>query len=359
MIGLLGPERGFYRAPPDEKGGGARGGDDLASLVAPNIKRIDGEALGKLAERSRTELDADRAQPGRVNPWNLVNLFQGQLISRTKVPAIATALTAVLYTYVQNFGGGFSVPFEITGTFLTVTGLATAFRMGESTNRYNEGWKIWDDLGTTAKNLGREILNRVEVSGSEEARGLGADVIRLLQMFPISVGYHLQDKINSDVAKELNAILKRTQNKLDKGEILPQAILSEIDKRIVRLRVIGALNEHESVSLSGLVRTLNGCYDSCERIRQNPVPPRYTQAFSALLGLNSLTLITTSFGGASLLSNVAGGLLGYFFWWFNAASQELEEPFGKDIHDIPTGFLISDIVRNLDQALYENQEVKA
>ena len=95
---------------------------------------------------------------------------------------------------------------------------------------------------------------------------------------------------------------------------------------------------------------------ACERIRTSPIPLSYTLHLKRIL---LVYLLTLPFGFVSDLAwySVPASMLVFFtLVGIEAIGEEIEEPFGTDLNDLPFDNILEDIERDVNELLDEKGE---
>jgi putative membrane protein len=91
---------------------------------------------------------------------------------------------------------------------------------------------------------------------------------------------------------------------------------------------------------------------ACERIKNTPIPYSYTMYFKQFIFLYVITLpfafVTTS--GFITIPIVV--IITFVLLSVELIAEEIEDPFGKDVNDLPTDELSAKIKENVIEILY-------
>ena len=90
---------------------------------------------------------------------------------------------------------------------------------------------------------------------------------------------------------------------------------------------------------------------ACERIKKTPIPYSYTMYIKKFIFIYIITLpfgFITTFGYFTIPTVI---LISYILLSVELIAEEIEDPFGKDINDLPTDELSDKIKANIHEIL--------
>ena len=92
---------------------------------------------------------------------------------------------------------------------------------------------------------------------------------------------------------------------------------------------------------------------ACERIKSTPIPSSYTVLIHRIVALYTFSLPFGIVDAVGIATPVVVAIIAYAFFGLDAVGEEIEEPFGTDINDLPLSTLSRMIEINLRQTLGE------
>ena len=134
---------------------------------------------------------------------------------------------------------------------------------------------------------------------------------------------------------------------------VPDAILTLVGQECSKLVQRDIVTEWRYTLLEARLVSLSGVQAACERINTTPLPFAYTLLLHRTAYLFCLLL---PFGLAGLLgwaTPLLSAVVSYTFFGLDALGDELEDPFGFDVNDLPLTALVRTVERDLLAALGE------
>ena len=292
--------------------------------------------------------------------WKQIFTLRGTPIARiwprlTLVTLVATAET-VYHHYSPEPAFGLSpIPFSLIAVAL---GIFLGFRNNTSYDRFWEGRKLWGRLVNTTRSTARQI--QMMIGPHQEAPGVTPEQAELhrtlvyrIIAYVHALRLHLRD---TDDLDELKGLLPDDERLALKGQLnRPLAILRELGAQIRDEWRRDRVHPMHLPSLEASLTTLTDIQGACERIKSTPIPSSYTVLIHRIVAVYVFALpfgLVESIGAAT---PVVVAIIGYAFFGLDAVGEEIEEPFGKDINDLPLSTLSRMIEINLRQTLGETE----
>ncbi|MFO0677567.1 MAG: bestrophin family ion channel [Polyangiaceae bacterium] len=289
--------------------------------------------------------------------WLSVVLRFGPRIAPIVYPrVIATTLLASLVTFVHQRYEQFHwsltvVPFTLLGLPL---GIFLGFRNTASYDRFWEGRKLWGALVNTTRTLTRQVLTLVDPSSSHPAEVVRATQERIVRA-TIAYAHALRMALRSDTSWEkLGEFLPpETIAKLAEERNVPYGISQRIAEQIRDLRVGGCVHPMHAPVFEQSLATLTDIQGGCERIANTPIPFSYAVVIHRIVALYCVLLPLGIADTVAMLTPAVVLFVSYALFTLDAIGDELEDPFGHDVNDLPLHAICVTIETNLRQRLGE------
>lgn len=276
-----------------------------------------------------------------------------------------------------------------------VVAFAVSFRSSTAYERYMEGRRYWHSLTTTSRNLGRLIwFNMIERTDEEDPQRPMKDlmgkltVINLIVAFSVALKYRLRFEPAVDYPdlqyligplRNTTMASKADQSKLKHkkttivqqvGEYLgltfalqnPRKLIKDSDENL------GNLPHEILTNLCGLLeksmadrqilfnhrliwndtRTMTDILSGMERILNTPLPRAYTISISQITWAYIMCLPFQLIKRLDWVTIPATMLAAYIILGIALIGQEIENPFGNDVNDLPLEAYCSEIRTDLD-----------
>jgi putative membrane protein len=287
----------------------------------------------------------------------LVLTYRGSALQRIKGRLSAVFLVALAVTVAaESFG---LVKPTITLTPFTLVGLALSiflgFRNNTSYDRFWEGRRLFGALVNVTRSFARQCQLYI-VARESEAQARVRNIQRELTQRTIAYAHalrmHLREGIEWDElaaflpAEEL-AVLREQRN-------VPLAILNGTAHW---LRAAWQAGHVETLHVPELERALGQLTDiqgGCERIRSTPIPHSYTVLIHSIVACYCFALPFGLVESLHLWTPAVVLIVAYAFLGLDAVGDEIENPFGLDLNDLPLSALTRMVEVNLRQTLGDN-----
>ena len=296
--------------------------------------------------------------------------IRGSSLTRTWGKLVLVTLFAGVVTYLHETYGYLHTnltvtPFSLIGLAL---GIFLGFRNNTSYDRFWEGRKLWGRVVNASRTFTRQILTLVGPSGASvayrykmnddgtvdaEVRALHERLIRRLIAYVHALRLHLRGQREVDELAEF----------LDDDELAE--LVDESNRPIALLQRMGAelrtawdrglIHEMHLPVLEASMTELAGVQGGCERIKATPIPFSYNILLHRIVFVYCFTLPLglVSIEGLGQFTPIVVLLVSYAFFGLDAVGDEIEDPFGEDVNDLPLSTITRMIEINLKERLGE------
>lgn len=246
-------------------------------------------------------------------------------------------------------------PHEFPGTTAVhsllgvVLGLFLVFRVNSAYDRWWEGRRMWGGLVNSTRNLALKLNAFIGTENHEER----AYFARMIPNFVFAMKEHLRtgvqfselegpdDKFPDD--KFFDA-LKKVKHK-------PNRIAGFLYERVNALYKKGSITGDHMINLDKELKDLIDLIGACERIKNTPIPYSYSMFIKKFI---FIYLITLPFGFVTTFEYFTIGtvvLVSYLILSVELIAEEIEDPFGRDINDLPVDEIAGRIRENVKEIL--------
>jgi len=318
--------------------------------------------------------------------------MHGSVLPRMIPPLILIGIWSTAITCISKFVYELGVNTVLLTVLGFVVGLALSFRSTTAYERYSDGRKSWATLSVQARNLARFFWVHID----ERSGDLGKEdllskltAINLILAFAVALKHKLRfepyahypdlnylishldtfakssyDPVacttkpktpwktageylgipfaNSNPRKALKRATKPTGN-------LPLEILTYLSCYVEEVTANGTLkNPIVSGQIMSAISNLTETMSGAERVLTTPLPAGYNILFSQIVLLYVYLLpfqLYPSLGWITIPGTIAGA---YIIIGMAVIGNELEDPFGNDVNDLPLDSYCSELGRELD-----------
>lgn len=274
--------------------------------------------------------------------WDVLFTLKGSIARAIAIRLATITLFAALVTWLGQarpdlFRAFSAAPFTLIGLSLSIF---MSFRNNACYDRWWEGRKQWGAIIAETRSLIRETDH---LAAHPEHR----TALRALIGFAHALAAALRDQ---DAARALEPWIAADPAGAPN---LPTLGLAEAGRALDALAARDALNPWRGVTLATRLANLGAAQAACERIKATPLPFAYTLLLHRTAYLFCCLLpfgLAVPLGWATPLITA---IVSYTFFGLDALGDELEQPFGRDVNDLPLDALVRLIERDLRAALGE------
>ena len=139
--------------------------------------------------------------------------------------------------------------------------------------------------------------------------------------------------------------------RLDEESNRPVAILQTLGSHFAKAAREGRVDSYHLGLLENTLTDLTDIQGGCERIKSTPIPFSYTVLMHRIVGLYCLLLPLGLIKYIGTATPFVVAFVSYAFFGLDAIGDEIEQPFGKDVNDLPLSTISRMIEVNLRQRL--------
>lgn len=274
--------------------------------------------------------------------WDVLFTLKGSIARAIAIRLATITLFATLVTWIgqvrpELFHAFNAAPFTLIGLSLSIF---MSFRNNACYDRWWEARKQWGAMIAETRSLVRETDH---LSTFPEHRVL----LRALIGFAHATSAALRDQ---DPARALEPWIG---GDMTAAPNLPTLALLEAGRAVDSLVARDALTGWRQITLETRLANLAAAQAACERIKTTPLPFAYTLLLHRTAYLFCCLL---PFGLAAPLgwaTPLITAIVSYTFFGLDALGDELEQPFGRDVNDLPLDALVRLMERDLRAGLGE------
>jgi len=220
-----------------------------------------------------------------------------------------------------------------------VLGLLLVFRVNSAYDRWWEGRVQWGKLVNDSRSMAmklRGILNDDPKSKSFFVQFLG--------LFPETLKEHLREEPDfNSIDFESEEYRRVFLSKKHKPNYVVRMMYDKVRELKNEEKIDGFQFLDMQTSLNGMVDVIG----SCERIRNTPIPYSYSMFLKKFIFLFLSTLPFGFMGEYGYWTVLIVIFLLYILMGTELIAEEIENPFGTDVNDLPTDELAKNIGNNV------------
>jgi ion channel-forming bestrophin family protein len=274
----------------------------------------------------------------------------GRAVMRILTPALVfmaiftTLLCYVLLDLLRFHESDFKTTISMHSLLGIVLGLFLVFRTNSAYDRWWEGRKLWGLLVNNTRNLSFK-LNAFLTEKDEENRAWFAQMIPNLV---VSLREHLRAGVN---VTDLDMVDSHFLKNLEGVKHIPNRLSSMLYKRINELYQEKTLTAEQFFLVDKELKEFSDIIGACERIKNTPIPYSYTMYIKQFIFIYIITLPFAFVTSSGYITVPIVVLISFVLLSVELIAEEIEDPFGKDINDLPTDELSVKIKANVREIL--------
>ncbi len=219
-----------------------------------------------------------------------------------------------------------------------ILGLFLVIRTNTAYDRWWEGRKLWGALVNDSRTISIKLSTFIK---SAEDRLFFRTVLPNL---PFAFKEHLRGSIK---VGEMEFVDKEMKSAIIKSKHRPNMINRMVYQRIQKLRDEGKITQEQFFVLDKEMKGYTDIIGACERIKSTPIPYSYSMFIKKFIFVYINTLpfaLVWQFGYWAVGIVVT---IFYFLFSIELIAEEIEDPFGTDINDLPLDELAVKIRNNI------------
>jgi putative membrane protein len=286
------------------------------------------------------------------NPKNWISLIThaySKQVMRTLTPALLVlGIFSLLCCYFmvtvwQLHEAEFQPTTSMHSLLGIVLGLFLVFRTNSAYDRWWEGRRLWGGLVNSTRNFAMKI-NAYVGSDVEERKWFSF----MIPNFVIATkeqlrqGVHMQEFDFPD-----DSVLKE----VEKSKHRPNMIASLMYRRVNELYQQKRITGDQLINLDKELKDFIDLMGACERIKNTPIPYSYSMYIKKFIFIYVITLPFAFVTISGYMTIPIVMVIAYVILSVELIAEEIEDPFGRDINDLPTDELTGKIRDNVKEIL--------
>ncbi|KXK28829.1 MAG: membrane protein [Bacteroidetes bacterium OLB12] len=273
-------------------------------------------------------------------------------VMRTLTPAVifmtffSAGLCYLLLEVLRFHESDFHTTISMHSLLGIVLGLFLVFRTNSAYDRWWEGRKLWGLLVNNTRNLAFKINAFLEV-GDPNRKWFSIMIPNLA----FSIKENLRKGVNF---KELEIPDEHFLPSLASIRHIPNEISSMMYQRLNELYKQNKLTGEQLFLVDKEMKEFSDILGACERIRNTPIPYNYSMYIKQFIFIYLITLPMAFVTTSGYLTVPIVMLVTFVLLSVELIAEEIEEPFGKDVNDLPTDELADKIRENVKEILRIN-----
>lgn len=289
----------------------------------------------------------------QYNPKNWLGLIfhsYSRFVIKTMMPAliamaIFTTLVCIVILDVFDLDHAhFQNTTALHSLLGIVLGLFLVFRTNSAYDRWWEGRKLWGGMVNSTRNFALK-LNAYLPESDKENRAWFAQMI---PNFVSATKEHLRQGVQvSELEFPDNSLMEKVKGAAHKPNMLSSMLFSRVNSVFQQKK----LTTEQFWLLDKELKDFIDIMGACERIKYTPIPYSYSMFIKKFIFIYIVTLpfgFVTTFEYITIPTVL---LITFVLLSIELIAEEIEDPFGRDINDLPTDDLATKIKANVKEIL--------
>lgn len=224
-----------------------------------------------------------------------------------------------------------------------VLGLFLVFRTNSAYDRWWEGRRLWGGLVNSTRNFALK-LNAILPADSSDRKWFA----QMISNFTIATKEQLRSGVQMS---DLEIDDQMEKEKIAKANHKPNFISALMYQKVEALTRANVLTGFHQINLDKEMKDFIDLMGGCERIRKTPIPYSYTMYIKKFIFIYIITLpfgFLETFGYYTIPTVV---LVSFILLSVELIAEEIEDPFGRDVNDLPTDEIAATIKANVREIL--------
>ena len=220
-----------------------------------------------------------------------------------------------------------------------VISLLLVFRTNTAYDRWWEGRKLWGSLVNNSRNFSIKLSAILEDENDKQF------FRKIIPSYANVLHKHLK---NEDTAKQL---FEDLDLEIDHHKHKPNQVAMLMFQKINELYVAKKITGDQLIILNAEIQSFSEVCGACERIKNTPIPYSYSAFIKKFVFFYVMTL---PFGYSFSLGYYVAPVVVFIFYVLASLeliAEEIEDPFGGDVNDLPTKKISESIKKHVEEIL--------
>jgi putative membrane protein len=285
------------------------------------------------------------------NPKNWLSLIThaySKQVIRTLTPAIlGLALFSLLCCYLMItvlkwHEKEFQPTIAMHSLLGVVLGLFLVFRTNSAYDRWWEGRRLWGGIVNSTRNFALKI--NAYIDSTEERKWFSL----MIPNFVVATKEQLRQGVGID---DLDIPYDADKKEVERSKHKPNIIGSLMYQRVNRLYRESKITGDQLINLDKELKDFIDLMGACERIKNTPIPYSYSMYIKKFIFIYLATLPFAFVTSTGYMTIPIVMIIAYIILSVELIAEEIEDPFGRDVNDLPTDELSMKIRDNIKEIL--------
>lgn len=283
--------------------------------------------------------------------FSLIFHAYSRRVMRMLMPALifmavySAVICYVFLDYLQLDKSGFQTTVAMHSLLGIVLGLFLVFRTNTAYDRWWEGRRLWGGLVNSTRNFSMKLSAYISKENHEDRDWF----YKMISNFVFAAKESLRGGVQF---AELDPPPDETLiNDLKKYKHKPNRIANLMYQKVNDLYINKKFTGDQLINLDKELKDFNDILGACERIKYTPIPYSYMMYVKKFIFIYIITLPFGFVTQSGYITIAIVVLVSFVLLSVELIAEEIEDPFGRDINDLPLDELAAKIRDNVREIL--------
>jgi ion channel-forming bestrophin family protein len=226
-----------------------------------------------------------------------------------------------------------------------VISMLLVFRTNTAYDRWWEGRKLWGSLTNNSRNLAIKLAAIIPEADKQHRLFFR----KIIPAYAYALKNHLSHEITAVEIFDDSVAHLKSQIQHDKH--VPNQVAALLIKHVNDLYKEGKITGDQLIVLNNELMSFTDICGACERIKNTPIPFSYSVFLKKFIFFYVMTL---PFGYVFSMGYWVIPVVSFIFYVLASLeliAEEIEDPFGGDSNDLPTGKMAENIHRHVAELI--------
>jgi ion channel-forming bestrophin family protein len=225
-----------------------------------------------------------------------------------------------------------------------VLGLFLVFRTNSAYDRWWEGRKLWGAMVNSTRNFAFKINVCLSKEDHESREWFAKMIVNMVR----ATKEHLRRGVQ---ISELEETSPTFYEELKQYKHKPNRLISMMYMHVNDLYKRQIISGDQLINVDKELKEFTDIVGACERIKNTPIPYSYSMYIKKFIFIYVITLPFGFLTTYSYFTAIIVSIITFVLLSIELIAEEIEDPFGKDINDLPTDELAEKISENVREIL--------
>ncbi len=283
------------------------------------------------------------------------HLFKSWTMTRIVRSVMAMGVYAVVVCVLFEYFGWFDEMSLNTSIFSLLGVILSIFLVFRTNSAYDRWWEARKQWGALVNHT-RNMAIYVDGMFPEKNQDIRHWMATHISNFCLALVEHLRDGTKID---KLIYLSDKEREQYEQKDHLPNYISQQIFLQLAEAHRQDEINEGDYINIKAQHQALLDILGACERIKKTPIPFSYAVFLKLFITAYGLLLPFALVSTFHMATVPLAMLLFFALLGIELLGEEIEDPFGLDCNDLPTGDIAHTIKRNVFEILEDRTPAKA